>query len=69
MVLVDTVLTAIFRYKDGAVPPTFLRHCPSIKLLFAELRDVYAQLSYVADWRDASCNVRAWTSRFAISTI
>jgi hypothetical protein len=54
IVYVDTVLRGIFRYRDGDRPPAFLeRRYPQLTLLFAELRDVYARLSYIADWRDA----------------
>jgi hypothetical protein len=53
VVFVDTVLRGMLRYNDGATPPAFLRHHRRVKQLFAELRDVYAQLSYIADWRDA----------------
>jgi ribosomal protein S21 len=53
MVMVDTVLRGILGYKDGDQPPSWLRNNAKIQALFAALRDVYGQLSYVADWRDA----------------
>jgi hypothetical protein len=53
MIIADTLLRRIFGYRDGAVPPKPLSRYPWANALFAELRDVYAQLSYVADWRDA----------------
>jgi Glycosyl transferases group 1 len=54
IIYVDTVLRGLLRYRDGARPPALLaRRYPKLMLLFAELRDVYAQLSYTADWRDA----------------
>ena len=56
IILVDTVLRGIFSYREGDRPPAMLRRYPYINLLFAELRDVNAQLSYSADWRDAFVN-------------
>jgi Glycosyl transferases group 1 len=53
MLFVDTVLRGVFRYKDGDKPPSGLHRFGRISLLFSELRDVNARLSYVADWRDA----------------
>lgn len=53
VIIADTVLRGLLGYCDGAVPPAPLRRYPWINALFAELRDVYAQLSYAADWRDA----------------
>src|SRR5208283_2518430 len=53
MILVDTLLRGTFGCKNGDQPPAILRNNVWVRGLFAELRDVYAQLSYVADWRDA----------------
>ena len=53
VIIADTVLRGILGYCDGAIPPRRLRRYRWISTLFAELRDVYAQLSYAADWRDA----------------
>ena len=53
MLVVDTVLRGILRYRDGDPAPARLRRYPWATALFAELRDVYAPLSYAADWRDA----------------
>lgn len=53
MVPTDTLLRGILGYKDGDKPPRLLRKNMRINRLFAELRDVYSQLSYIADWRDA----------------
>jgi hypothetical protein len=53
IICVDTVLRGIFGYRDGDPPPQQLRRYPKISLLFAELADFNARLSYVADWRDA----------------
>jgi len=53
IIFVDTVLRGILRFKNGDLPPEFLRKYPKANLLFAELRDVNAPLSYMADWRDA----------------
>ena len=53
IILVDTLLRGLLRYRDGAPAPAPLRRYPRVNLLFAELRDVYAQLSYIADWREA----------------
>lgn len=53
VVIADTVLRGLFGYSDGAAPPAPLRRYAWINALFAELRDVYAQLSYAADWREA----------------
>jgi hypothetical protein len=53
IVLVDTILRGLMRYRNGDLPPSFLRKYPKVNLLFAELRDVNAALSYIADWRDA----------------
>ncbi|MBV8890346.1 MAG: glycosyltransferase [Alphaproteobacteria bacterium] len=53
MLVVDTVLRGMFGYRDGDRPPAPLRRFGRVNALFSELRDVYAQLSYAADWRDA----------------
>ncbi len=53
MLVVDTLLRGILRYRNGDPPPALLRRYPWATALFAELRDVYAELSYAADWRDA----------------
>ena len=53
IVWIDTVLRGIFRYGNGAAPPAPLRRYRKINLLFGELADFNARLSYVADWRDA----------------
>jgi Glycosyl transferases group 1 len=53
VVIADTVLRGLLGYRDGAIPPRRLQRYRWISTLFAELRDVYAQLSYAADWRDA----------------
>src|SRR4051812_12401650 len=53
IILVDTVLRGVFGYGNGDLPPRFLRRYPKANVLFAELRDVNAPLSYIADWRDA----------------
>jgi hypothetical protein len=53
IIFVDTVLRGFLGYRNGDEPPKFLRNYPKAKLLFAELRDVNAPLSYMADWRDA----------------
>ena len=53
----DTILRGIFRYRDGASPPAFLRRYPSIVELFAYLRQFHDYLSYVMDWRDTFCQV------------
>ncbi len=53
IIWIDTVLRGIFGYRDGALPPQPLRRYRNINLLFAELADFNARLSYVADWRDA----------------
>lgn len=50
---VDTILRGVFRYDDGAAPPAMLRRMSLVRNAFAELRDVYARLSYVRDWREA----------------
>ncbi len=53
IVFVDTVLRGIFGYQDGDRPPGFLQKCyPKADLLFAELRDFSAKLSYALDWQD-----------------
>jgi hypothetical protein len=53
IVFVDTVLRGIFGYHDGDRPPAFLQKCyPKADLLFAELRDFSAKLSYALDWQD-----------------
>ena len=59
ILLVDTVLRGVFSYKDGDKPPHWLSRSQRIKLLFSELRDVNAKLSYVADWRDAFLRSRS----------
>jgi Glycosyl transferases group 1 len=53
ILFVDTVLRGLLKYKDGDIPPRGLRRFERISVLFSELRDVNAKLSYVADWRDA----------------
>jgi spore maturation protein CgeB len=53
ILFVDTVLRGVFGYQDGDIPPQRLRRFAKINLLFSELRDVNAKLSYIADWRDA----------------
>lgn len=53
IIFVDTVLRGLFGYQNGDRPPNFLRNHPKANLLFAELRDVNAPLSYIGDWRDA----------------
>jgi hypothetical protein len=53
IVFVDTVLRGVLRYRDGDLPPSFLRRYSTVNLLFAELRDLSARLSYISDWRDA----------------
>lgn len=53
IIIADTVLRGLLGYRDGANPPRPLQRYPWVNALFAELRDVYAQLSYAADWRDA----------------
>jgi hypothetical protein len=53
VVAVDTVLRGVLGYGDGAEPPRLLRRIPAVRKAFAELRDVYAGLSYIADWREA----------------
>ncbi|MBV8772682.1 MAG: glycosyltransferase family 1 protein [Deltaproteobacteria bacterium] len=53
IIWVDTVLRGILGYQNGALPPRPLRRYPKINLLFGELADFNARLSYVADWRDA----------------
>jgi hypothetical protein len=55
IVWVDTVLRGVFGYQNGALPPPPLRRYRKINLLFGELADFNARLSYVADWRDAFC--------------
>ncbi len=50
---VDTILRGLCGYDDGAAPPRILRRIPLVKNAFAELRDVYARLSYIRDWREA----------------
>jgi len=53
VIVADTVLRGLFGYRNGAVTPAPLQRYPRVNALFAELRDVYAQLSYAADWREA----------------
>jgi hypothetical protein len=53
MVKIDTILRGILRYEDGAQPPFLLRRSRLIRHYFGWLRDQYASLSYLADWRDA----------------
>lgn len=53
VIVADTVLRGILGFGDGAAPPAPLRRYRWANALFAELRDVYAQLSYAADWREA----------------
>jgi hypothetical protein len=53
IILVDTVLRGVLGYRNGDRPPKFLQQNPKANLLFAELRDVNAPLSYIGDWRDA----------------
>jgi hypothetical protein len=49
----DTILRGLLGYEDGAAPPRMLRRIPLVRKLFGELRDVYARLSYIRDWREA----------------
>src|SRR3954453_16813223 len=53
IILVDTLLRGLLGYHDGDQPPRMLRRREYVKKLFAELRDVNAAVSYVADWREA----------------
>jgi hypothetical protein len=53
IIFVDTVLRGVFGYQNGDLPPKFLRNHPKANLVFAELREVNAPLSYIGDWRDA----------------
>ncbi len=53
MLVVDTVLRQMLGYRNGDRPPVLLQRYRWINTLFSELRDVYAQLSYAADWREA----------------
>lgn len=53
IVLVDTVLRGLLGYGDGAKPPAPLRRFRAANLLFGELADFNARLSYIVDWRDA----------------
>ena len=53
IIWVDTLLRGVLRYGDGAQPPQWLRRSQRARLMFAELRDVHAKLSYIADWRSA----------------
>jgi hypothetical protein len=53
MVPTDTLLRGLLGYKDGDLPPPGLRRSVRVNKLFAELRDVHSQLSYIADWREA----------------
>ena len=55
IVWIDTVLRGIFGYCNGDLPPKPLRRYPKINLLFGELADFNARLSYAADWLDAFC--------------
>lgn len=50
---VDTILRGLLGYGDGDKPPRILRHSATVRKAFAELRDVYAKLSYIGDWREA----------------
>jgi glycosyl transferase family 1 len=50
---VDTILRGLLGYDDGAAPPRMLGRIPLVRNAFAELRDVYARLSYIHDWREA----------------
>jgi hypothetical protein len=59
ILFVDTILRGVFRYKDGDQPPQWLCGFQRVKLLFSELRDVNAKLSYVADWREAFLRSRS----------
>jgi hypothetical protein len=52
VIAIDTVLRGIFGFKDGDLPRA-LRPFSTARALFAYLRDLNANLSYVADWRDA----------------
>ncbi len=69
MVPTDTLLRGMLGYRDGDQPPPMLRKNIRINRLFAELRDVYSQLSYVADWRDAFVASPDLAVRFATSII
>jgi glycosyl transferase family 1 len=53
VIWIDTVLRGILGYDTGDPPPRRLRRYPKINLLFGELADFNARLSYVADWREA----------------
>lgn len=53
IVLVDTVLRGLCGYGDGDRPPAPLRRFHKLNLLFGELADFNARLSYIVDWRDA----------------
>lgn len=50
-----TVLKGVFGFKDGASPPSLLRHGLVVRTLFAHLKDFNERLSYMRDWRDAFC--------------
>ncbi len=53
MVRIDTILRGILGFKDGDPPPGFLKRFRKMRWYFGWLRDQYAVLSYIADWRDA----------------
>lgn len=53
IICVDTLLRGVLGYRDGDLPPWPLRRHSKAKLVFARLRDGYANLSYIADWREA----------------
>ena len=53
MVQVDTLLRGILGYGDGDPPPGFLKRFKKVRRYFGWLRDQYASLSYIADWREA----------------
>ncbi len=53
MIAIDTVLRGIFGFREGDAPPALLARFRRLNGAFAELRDVYKSLSYMADWREA----------------
>jgi len=53
MIQADTILRGIFRQETGAKPPPFIRRSKRVRQMFAYLRDAFAMLSYVRDWREA----------------